>query len=97
MATNKEFYQSCTKEQLITFLLNEDNENEYLRDKILYLTGCAKFGEEDPMDGCCVECYYGFYKDEKRCHDWQEGFSKFHKRMREEREKIIKNREHISF
>lgn len=97
MATNKEFYQSCSKEQLITFLLNEDFENEYLRDKILYLTGCAKFGEEDSMDGSCIECYYNSPRDEQRCHAWQEGFDKFHRRMREEREKVIKNSEPISF
>ena len=33
------------------------HEEELLRDKLFILSGCEHFGDQDGMNGCCIDCY----------------------------------------
>lgn len=74
--TKKEFYESQSKEELIIFLLNQNRENELLREKLEMLTGCSGFGNCDGMDGSCVDCYYENPTLNMQCSQFQGKFTK---------------------
>ena len=67
----REFYESQSKEQLVIFLLNQDRENERLRNKLKILTGCEGYGDSDGMDGSCVECYHRNPILQMKCSQFQ--------------------------
>lgn len=79
----RDYYESQDKEQLIVFLLNGKRENELLHKKIRMLTGCSCFGNSDPMDGSCVDCYYENQELHIKCRKFQNEFMKM---LRKERE-----------
>lgn len=74
--TEKEFYESQSKEQLIIFLLNGNRENKLLREKLGMLTGCPCFGDCDGMNGSCVDCYYDNPTLNMQCSQFQGEFTR---------------------
>ena len=79
--SEREFYESQDKEQLIIFLLNGKRENERLHKKLKMLTGCDCYGDCDCMDGSCVDCHYDNPTLEMKCRQFQD---EFYKKLREE-------------
>lgn len=82
--TEKEYYESQTKEQLIIFLLNGKRENDLLKEKLNMLTGCPYFGDCDSMNGSCVDCHYDNPTLQMQCSQFQ---GKFTRMLRERAEK----------
>ena len=72
--TEREFYESQTKEQLMIFLLNAEHREKLLRKKLAILTGCPCFGDCDSMDGSCVDCYYDNPDLQNQCSRFQGEF-----------------------
>ena len=81
--TEREFYESQDKEQLIIFLLNGKHENERLHKKLKMLTGCGCYGDCDGMDGSCVDCHYDNPQLQMECSQFQ---GKFTRMLKEEYE-----------
>ena len=74
--SDREFYESQDKEQLIIFLLNDKRENERLHKKLEMLTGCSCYGDCDGTDGTCVDCYYDNPDLQIRCSQFQGEFTR---------------------
>lgn len=69
--SEREFYESQSKEQLIIFLLNADYEKKLLHEKLALLTGCGCFGDCDGMNGSCIYCYEENKALHMRCLEFQ--------------------------
>lgn len=74
--SDREFYESQDKEQLITYLLNSKRENELLHKKIKILTGCECYGECDSMNGSCVDCHCDNLNLQMQCSQFQDTFTR---------------------
>ena len=74
--SDREFYESQDKEQLIIFLLNGKRENELLHKKLKMLTGCGCYGDCDSMDGSCVDCHYDNPTLQMKCNQFQGEFTR---------------------
>ena len=74
--SQREFYKSQSKEQLIIFLLNGEYEKKRLRKKLRMLTGCGCYGDSDGMNGSCIECYYDNPMLQMKCSQFQDEFTK---------------------
>jgi len=83
-----EFLESQSKEQLIIFLKNTEYANKILREKLKMLTGCSGFGNQDCMDGSCVDCYYEEPELHAKCCQFQ---NEFRKKMKKRRNNIMNN------
>lgn len=79
--SDREFYESQDKEQLIIFLLNGKRKNERLHKKLKMLTGCGCYGDCDGTDGSCVVCYYDNPTLQMKCSQFQGEFTRM---LREE-------------
>ena len=81
----QEYFESCQKDTLITFLLNNEYIKEVLGEKLFLLTGCSGFGSQDGTDGSCVECYAERPDQHERCCLFQAAAHSYHlTRMKEE-------------
>lgn len=49
-------YDKFSKEELIDIINYNKFEIEDLKNKLKYFIGCPNIGNEDPMDGSCVDC-----------------------------------------
>ena len=74
MRTSTEFLNMQTKEQIIIFLHNSEDQVDSLRERLYKLTGCYDFGNVDGMNGSCVECYYDNRELFEKC--WNFKFDK---------------------
>lgn len=63
----KDYYNTQSKDTLITFLMNQEVVISQLRHKLFVLTGCKAFGDYDPMNGDCVYCHEKTPIDVERC------------------------------
>jgi len=77
-------YEKLTKNALVVLVKNLSYQNERDEEKLKLLTGCAGFGDCDPMNGSCVECSYN---DEERWIKCKEFREKLHDALNEKMEK----------
>ena len=69
--TDNDFLKDQTKEQIIIFLHNTEQELESLRKRMEKLTGCREFGAVDGMNGNCIECFYNDRKLFEKCEQFK--------------------------
>ena len=69
-----------TKDELINLVLNLTSTEDRLRDRLFLLTGCRCFGEQDGMDGSCVECSYEHDGQFKRCYIFRLAMEEYEQR-----------------
>ena len=77
-------YEKLTKNALIVIAKNMSYQNERNEEKLKLLTGCAGFGDCDPMNGSCVECSYNNEAQWTKCREFGE---KLHAALTEKMEK----------
>ena len=79
-------FEKMTRNELVVIAKNMSYQNERNEEKLKLLTGCAGFGDADPMDGSCVDCSYNDEAQWIKCEEFRE---KLHDVMKEkwEREK----------
>ena len=70
--SKKDYYETLSKEELITFLLNSDYRIENIEEKLYMLTGCGCYGDCDGMNGSCVDCDINNPELRKRCSEFQD-------------------------
>lgn len=70
----KTYYENLPKEQLVTFLLNQDYILNLTERKVTFLTGYPAFGNSDGTDGTCVECFYNNKALFERCKKFQKEY-----------------------
>lgn len=85
-----EWLRTLSKDDLIIMVHNLEYRLELTEDKVEYLTGCRGFGENDGMNGSCVECSYDWPLEWEKCRNFNDIFWRWHCKkfeMRCEKEK----------
>ena len=77
-------YEKLTKNALVVLVKNLSYQYEKDEEKLKLLTGCAGFGDCDPMNGSCVECSYNDEAQWIKCREFRE---KLHVALTEKMEK----------
>ena len=66
-----------TKEELEILYNNLNVEYERLCNKLFILTGCKHFGDDDGMDGSCIDCHIYNSDLHKRCELFRFAYDKY--------------------
>ena len=71
----REYLQNQSHEQLVIFVMNGDDIQDDLRERLFLLSGCEDFGDCDGMNGTCYDCYIENKERNFRCRAFQEMMS----------------------
>ena len=77
-------FEKMTRNELIVFAKNLSYLNERNEEKVKLLSGCIGFGDDDPMNGSCVECSIDNEEQWKKCREFRE---KLHEDLKEKWER----------